>query len=76
MPEPSSYDLAVPFRRGIVLHCHFHSQCVSVCLDMYVCRYIDQFISPVTVMNGEKFSGANEVLVKALTGIYFCSFFF
>ena len=30
-------DVAVPFRRGIVPHCHFHSQCVSVCLDMYVC---------------------------------------
>ena len=24
---------------GIVPHCHFHSQCVSVCLDMYVCIY-------------------------------------
>ena len=40
---------------------------------------IDEFVSqvqPVTVMKGEKFSRANEVLVKALTGIYFCSFFF
>ncbi|KAL5515766.1 hypothetical protein EMCRGX_G000982 [Ephydatia muelleri] len=25
MPEPSSYDVDVPFRRGIVPHCNFHS---------------------------------------------------